>query len=121
MPFIFHTISIKTSLGIRTLTDLITFLGNRIVKVLNKILDLKGLKLCSYYQKFVFGYGFLRLQTPDSKLTDGNGRNDESVSVEQRVRFGGHISAEILQQQFLFFRQSLLLRHFREFFGCCSV
>jgi hypothetical protein len=32
---------------------------------------------------------------------DGNGRNDESVSIKQGIGFGGHIPAKILEQQLL--------------------
>lgn len=52
-------------------------------------------------------------------LTDGDGRHDEGVSVEQRRRLGADVATEVVQQQLLLLGESggrlddisLLVRH----------
>lgn len=49
------------------------------------------------------------------KLTDGNGRNDESVPVEKSRRLSGNISAKVLKKKLLFPGKSLFLVRHDEF------
>jgi len=55
-------------------------------------------------------------QMNSPKEPDWNGRYDECIPVEQRIRFCGHISAEILEQQLFFTCKLLRLWHLDHFY-----